>query len=282
MKTSPEKQDAELWRKSMEAQIASLRSGGACPIDRVMIVDSTPSTQDVAREEALAAGRGHGNGGARGGCVVIALRQTGGRGRLGRIWADTAELGLAVTFSLDVGSAESAELSMAAGLASVRACEDCLDSAALGLRWPNDVVERSGAGRKLSGVLIEVSGPPSRGVALVGIGINVLQGEEDFPGAIAGRAVSLAMLGSRATRLWVAGRLLVQLVEALGEEASARARAWVERDVLVGQRRTFEHANQRHTGVVERIDPSSTIVLRMDNGQEVALPSLTTSLIHDS
>src|SRR5262247_2632508 len=113
---------------------------------RVLVVRETASTQDFAREMA----------GNQGALLVVAGRQLAGRGRLGRRWADTSHLGLAMTFALDAQGAAPERLAIAAGVAACRAIDSLLgDLGRVGLRWPNDVVQRElgGApGRKLAGV----------------------------------------------------------------------------------------------------------------------------------
>jgi BirA family biotin operon repressor/biotin-[acetyl-CoA-carboxylase] ligase len=252
-----------LWADRLEETI---RRAGVRVVDRVRVLAETGSTQDAARAGA----------GGVPGLMLTAGRQTAGRGRLGRAWADSAHLGVAVTFAVEARSA--GVLSIAAGLASCRACGACLDEpAALGLRWPNDVVEFRGAQRKVSGVLIEEAGR----LALVGIGINVLHRDADWPEVLRGRAASLAQLGSSASRLDVLERLTIELDRTLAQPADALALAWTHADILRGSVRTFVHDGREHTGAVVSIDPAGEIVLESGAGERVRLPALSTSLRHD-
>ncbi len=109
---------------------------------------------------------------ARGGSVLVAEWQTAGRGRLGRPWI--SGLGNALTFSVlwrfDVGLNALAGLSLAVGVAIVRAL-NALGVREAGLKWPNDVMMPQG---KLAGVLLEAQGDmlgPS--AVVVGIGLNM-------------------------------------------------------------------------------------------------------------
>lgn len=253
-----------------DAELAGLadRLTAACAplrlIRRVHVVRETASTQDAARRLAE---------GTHEGVAVFAGRQTSGRGRLGRSWADTAHLGLAMTFA--VRSIDPALAALAAGLASCRACEELLpEPRAIGLRWPNDVVTREGD-RKLSGVLIEREGP----LLFIGIGINVHQTAADLDNLC---AVSLAMLASRASREQVAATLLRCLDEALQLPAEDLAREWLLRECLINSRRTFEHDGRRITGVVTAVDPLARLLVRDDEGRLIPLPALTTSMVHNS
>lgn len=238
---------------------------------RVAVVRETQSTQDFAR--MLATGRP--------GVVVIAGRQTAGRGRLGRKWADTSHQGVAMTFALSAHDLPPERLSIAAGVASCLAIEAALagSQARVGLRWPNDVVERTpaGPGKKLSGVLIE----QNETLSLIGIGINVLQMPGDWEKELAPKVTSLRALGSSWTRAQTAERLMVELDRALQSPAPDLAQRWSQRELLIGHRCAFRSGGAEYRGVVEAVDPATRIRLRTDDGQTVHLPALTTSMVHE-
>lgn len=282
MRGGPSETPIELWQDAVEAV---MRQERLALVRRVMVLAETESTQDAALR-ASADGVSS---------LVVADRQTGGRGRLGRQWVQgEAEeegkkqkaargLGVAATFALVKRDVPPARLSIAAGLAACRACEVLVGgvgvgpSTGLGLRWPNDVVERSGSQRKLAGVLVEAKGE----TALVGIGINVRHEAEDFPAVLGGRAASTSMLGSAATRLEVLIELVRQFDRALAMDPESLAAEWSRRDILVGSRRTFEHAGHRYEGTVQGVQPTSHIDLVTEDGRRVQLPALTTSLVHE-
>jgi BirA family biotin operon repressor/biotin-[acetyl-CoA-carboxylase] ligase len=110
--------------------------------------------------------------GAPSGAVLAVEWQPGGRGRLGRAWH--AGVGEALTFSLlwrlARGAGALSGLSLAVGSALARALER-EGAAAIGLKWPNDVLWQ---GRKLAGILIELSGDAlGPTAAVIGVGVNV-------------------------------------------------------------------------------------------------------------
>ncbi len=74
--------------------------------------------------------------------------------------------------------------------------------------------------------------------------------------------------------------MLTQLNTALGEEPESLAKGWHTRDTLTGTWQRFEHNGRRYEGIVESIDPSSTLVVRTTMGL-ARLPALTTSMVHD-
>jgi BirA family biotin operon repressor/biotin-[acetyl-CoA-carboxylase] ligase len=110
--------------------------------------------------------------GAPGGSVLALEWQSAGRGRMGRTWH--SGLGNALTFSVlwrfDCGIAALSGLSLVVGVAMMRALRK-LEVRDVGLKWPNDVVNRRG---KLAGILIEAQGDmlgPS--AVVIGIGLNL-------------------------------------------------------------------------------------------------------------
>jgi BirA family biotin operon repressor/biotin-[acetyl-CoA-carboxylase] ligase len=104
-------------------------------------------------------------------CLLVAERQSAGRGRLGRQW-DSAP-GRSLTFSLacPLAPADWSGLSLAVGLALAEALHP-----RIGIKWPNDLWLR-GEDRKLGGILIEtqLSAGAAPGVrqVVVGVGLNI-------------------------------------------------------------------------------------------------------------
>jgi len=126
--------------------------------------------------------------GAPAGSVVAADRQSAGRGRRGRSWLSSPESSL--TFSLlwrfSGNAASLSGLSLAVGVGLVRAM-DSLGAEGICLKWPNDVLLRSGDGfAKLAGILIELSSDRRGTQAIIGIGLNLLPPTEDLPQPAAG------------------------------------------------------------------------------------------------
>jgi BirA family biotin operon repressor/biotin-[acetyl-CoA-carboxylase] ligase len=155
-------------------------------VHRLAIVTST---NDAARGLALA--------GAMHGTAVLAIGQTRGRGTKGRVWHSAPGLGLYASFILrDPGGLPFAHLlPLAAGLAASDAVRETA-GIEVRLKWPNDLVH---AGRKLGGILSEsVAGASGGDFAVVGIGINVGHGSEDFPEDIRPFSTSLRLAGSGA------------------------------------------------------------------------------------
>ncbi len=110
--------------------------------------------------------------------VLLAERQTGGRGRLGRAWASplAANLYLSLARAFDGGLARLGGLGLVAGVAVAGVLQQ-LGYAGVRLKWPNDLVvadPADGVLRKLGGLLVEGGGEHAGPVrAVVGLGLNV-------------------------------------------------------------------------------------------------------------
>jgi BirA family biotin operon repressor/biotin-[acetyl-CoA-carboxylase] ligase len=128
--------------------------------------------------------------GAPEGSVLVAERQSAGRGRLGRQWESPARAGLAVSVLLrpsEVAVARYGWLPLMAGVALAEAVRKVADVDAY-LKWPNDLLVPGD--RKCGGILAEVIEP---GAVVLGIGLNVTLREDELPRP---DATSLALAGA--------------------------------------------------------------------------------------
>lgn len=182
----------------------------------VVALEEVPSTNDVVKELALQ--------GAPDGLAVVAAHQTAGRGRRGRTWV--ACPGKAVYLSVLLRPEWPASDVTLLGVLGGVACADAaaeLGVADLLIKWPNDVLTR---GRKLGGVLVEPRlGEDRIDFAVVGIGFNVAQQEEDWPPDLRASATSCLAEGCRVTGDEVIRALLHSLDRWYRPDADARRAA---------------------------------------------------------
>jgi len=104
--------------------------------------------------------------------VLLAERQSAGRGRHGRHWiaAPGEVLCLSVGWVFERMPQDMPALSLAVGVSCARALRQA-GIEGIGLKWPNDLVA---AHRKLGGILIETRTEPGGAVyAVIGIGLNL-------------------------------------------------------------------------------------------------------------
>jgi BirA family biotin operon repressor/biotin-[acetyl-CoA-carboxylase] ligase len=147
---------------------------------RVEVLAETGSTNAVVAERARA--------GEAPGLVVVAERQTAGRGRLDRHWESPARAGLTFSVLLAPPPDHVSWVPLMGGLAVARAVREQTGVDAV-LKWPNDVLVGD---RKLAGVLAEAVG----GSVVLGIGLNVSTRRDELPVEL---ATSLALEGADTT-----------------------------------------------------------------------------------
>lgn len=132
--------------------------------------------------------------GAPDGTVVIARRQTAGRGRMGRRFESPDGLGLYLSMLWrPVASPEGLLPLTAMAAASAALALRRVTGADVRIKWPNDLVLH---GKKLAGILTEGSLSGS-GVdyAVIGLGVNLRQQSRDFSPEVSGIATSLTAEG---------------------------------------------------------------------------------------
>jgi BirA family transcriptional regulator, biotin operon repressor / biotin---[acetyl-CoA-carboxylase] ligase len=209
------------------------------------------------------------------GAILIADRQTAGKGRLGRIWE--SEPGTSLTMSLrftlpnDTDSKASQLLGLlplAVGLAAHGSMSD-IGGARVELKWPNDLMDAE-TGRKLAGILCEAVPCGERTAVIVGIGVNVNKpGEVD--GIFAERAQWLNELahpaGAKVDLLTFAADLIVGIAATVSLLQYApgvvlddirRVCATIEKRVRV------EQLSETWTGIATEIDPTGALMVQRD------------------
>ncbi len=213
----------------------------------------------------------------RGVAVLLAERQTGGRGRRGREWTSplAAHLYLSLARHFSGGLARLGGLSLVAGIAAAEALRD-LGYPDAGLKWPNDlVVTRPQGLRKLGGLLVEGGGEHAGPVrAVIGLGINVR-----MPAADAARIdqpwcdlTGLSAPVAPPSRNAVAAAVLARLLPALDEfDASGLAPfrpRYAALDALAGQRVDVHGAVATLSGRALGLADDGALRVRMDDGEE--------------
>jgi BirA family biotin operon repressor/biotin-[acetyl-CoA-carboxylase] ligase len=210
--------------------------------------------------------------GAEHGEVVVAERQTAGRGRRGRTWISPARRNVAFSVVLrphDLPPARAPELTL---VAAVAVCDALHHSGVeAGIKWPNDLLVR---GRKIAGILTELSAEADRvHWVVVGVGVNVNARPEDFPPELRGEVTSLLMeRGQPAPRALFLAACLTGLegwYDRHEEEGMAPIlRAWKERSVTLGREVSVRTDAGEVVGVAEDLDLDGALLVRTARGLE--------------
>ena len=214
----------------------------------------------------------------RGTAVLLAERQTGGRGRRGRHWASplAAHVSFSVARRFGGGLARLGGLSLAAGVAAAEALH-ALGVAGVGLKWPNDVVVGTPAGmRKLGGILVEGGGEHAGPAhAVVGIGVNVrlpASASEAIDQPWTELAQCLGAGDGAVDRNVVAAALLGRVLPALAvfdrEGLAPFLLRFAAFDMLAGRAVRVADGPRDHTGIACGVAPDGGLRLQLADGTE--------------
>ncbi len=232
----------------------------------VVVKESTGSTNDDALALA-AAGAAHGT-------VVVAERQTKGRGRLGRRWQSPAgNLFFSVILREGLEPEAVGLVMIAAGVAVARALIKNYSILAK-LKWPNDV---RAFGKKLCGILAEGGGQGQLDYVVLGIGLNVNMRSEDLPPPIKEIASSIAEeTGKERPRAEVLGQVLDELELALADLARGDYETvlaqWMALDEIIGKQVRAETPAGIFRGQARGIRRDGALLVKDDeSGRERAV-----------
>ncbi|XXK59075.1 biotin--[acetyl-CoA-carboxylase] ligase [Porticoccaceae bacterium nBUS_09] len=233
------------------------------PNCRLKILSVVDSTNRYAREQAA----NH----ASSGLVVLAEKQTAGRGRRGKVWVSPLASNIYMSVVWDFSGAGDTlkGLSLAIGVAVRRALLK-LGVADIKLKWPNDIFVN---GKKLGGILLEMIGDPSAECSvIVGIGINVLMSESSAE-AIDQDWTDLQKASSvTISRNELVACLITETFEVLGNFQrtgfSVYRAEWQVADLLKNQSGTISKDRESVSGIVLGVDNSGSLRMRLSDGEE--------------
>jgi len=214
---------------------------------------------------------------AASGSVCFAELQTAGKGRRGREWV--SPFGSNIYFSIawhyqQGGYAAIAGLSLAVGVAVIRALRE-QHIHDVGLKWPNDIYSQ---GKKLGGILIEVSGEVDGGCSVViGVGLNVFLPESKAASITQAWTDITTITGQTLSRNALAGGLLNHLLPMIADFETQGLRAyldeWRRYDCLKGLPATLFIAQQSIEGIVEGVNDEGLLLLKRKDGVVQAFAS---------
>ena len=217
---------------------------------------SCGSTKDEAARLARA--------GAKHGTIVVAERQSSGRGRDGRVWeSPPGGLYMSAVLRPPMPVVDVPPMTLAIGIGLCDAVRTT--GAPAVLKWPNDLLVGR---RKLAGVLVEAQSQGGKlEAAIVGIGVNI---NGELPDAVAETAISLAeAAGTSVDRDAFVERMLAHVERWVDRYVSngieAIIPAWQER-MAIGLTARATIDGESRTGSVTGLDADGALLLRDDDG----------------
>ncbi len=221
----------------------------------ILYFPEVTSTMDVARDQA------------RNNCpdltVVIAGRQTKGRGRLKRHWlSDDGGLYFTMVLRPAIPLQSSFKVNFLASLTLARVIREMLRIDAM-VKWPNDILV---ADRKISGMLSELEAEADRVLFIgVGIGINVNNDPtEAEPGASSLKKIS----GRQISRKDLLSRFLEAFSERLkNADFEDVISEWKKYTVTLGRQVRIVTHLEESEGLAVDVDENGALVLELANGE---------------
>ncbi len=231
-----------------DRMVSQLNSGYA-----VTVVEEIPSTNTALK----------GMPDAPVGTTLLADRQSGGRGRLGRSF-HSPEGGLYLSTLL---AADTPQPTCRAAVAAARAIER-LCGAKIDIKWVNDLYLN---GRKVAGILAEGVLRPDGTLAAVVLGIGINVGAMEFPADLQSIATSLANEGYTLTREDLAAAFLNELTTALTDPTAMDE--YRRRNLVLGRQVTVVQGGEIYPATAIAITDEGYLTVRDANGNNHTLSS---------
>ena len=212
------------------------------------------------------------------GAVCVANRQTAGRGRMGRSFQSPKDRGVYLSILLRPQLPPQA-LMGATAMAAVALCRavEAVCGAPMAIKWTNDLIL---GGRKAGGILTEMALEGETGTVqslVIGGGINVLHGPEDFSPEVAELATSLRLeTGEAVSRPRLAAEMIRHLSR-LGADLGGDLAPWLaeyrRRCLTLGQpvRLLWTEGQRRATAL--DVDDQFGLMVRYEDGTEETIRS---------
>jgi BirA family biotin operon repressor/biotin-[acetyl-CoA-carboxylase] ligase len=204
--------------------------------------------------------------------LLVAERQTEGRGRQGRNWRSAPRDTLTFSLGLPMAPRDWSGLSLVVGVAIAEALHPDL-----GLKWPNDLWWHD---RKIGGILVETAGSGDAGSersVVVGVGLNITA--PAVTDGLRTPPAGLRELMPGITATAALGAIVPPLVRALLDFTEHGFAPWqarfAARDVLRGRAVTLSDGRQ---GTAASVDAEGVLQLRAASGEWESVRSAEVSV----
>jgi len=231
------------------------------------------STNTIAKEKAL-----HKAEGINEGTLIIAERQSAGKGRLGREWFSPAGgIWLSIILYPQLSPSYISRITLMTAVAVVKAIKICTQIKSQ-IKWPNDILINE---KKVCGILTEMSAELDIiNWVVVGIGVNVNIKQQEFPEDIRERTTSLKeVLGKKVLRVKLA-QIFLQECEKYYEslkrrESSSILKEWKLYSHTLGRKIRVDMGERIITGEAVDINEEGVLILKKEDGELVEIISGT-------
>jgi BirA family biotin operon repressor/biotin-[acetyl-CoA-carboxylase] ligase len=210
--------------------------------------------------------------GAPEGTVVVAEVQTGGRGRMGREWVSpVGGVWMSIILRPKLGPSEAQKITLICGVALARVLNRSYPLDAR-IKWPNDIHVK---GKKVAGILTEMEAEMDAvNFVVVGIGINVNFGVQEFPEELREGATSIQEeVGEEVSRPELVRDVLQELERVYRDFSEGRFQdlmeEWKVLSSTLGKRVKILTRKEPMVGKAVGITKDGALVLEKEDGSVV-------------
>lgn len=204
--------------------------------------------------------------------VIIAEKQTAGRGRQGKTFYSPADTGIYMSIIMDFPQTTK-DAALLTVRTSVAVSDAILEETGIetGIKWVNDLYLGT---RKICGILTEsvLSGP--KRYAIIGIGINV--STENFPAELEQKAGSLGTEASCCMNS-LPNTILAHVLR-IAEYEDNEIETYKKRSVVLGKDISYEREGVLQTGRAIEIDETGALIIDLGGGNRDRIQSGEISL----
>jgi len=231
------------------------------------------STNIIAKEKAL-----HRAEEINEGTLIIAERQSAGKGRLGREWfSPEGGIWLSVILYPQLSPSYISRITLMTAVAAVKAIKICTQIKSQ-IKWPNDILINE---KKVCGILTEISAELDIiNWVVVGIGINANIDHRDFPEDIQENTISLKEAsGKEISRVKLAQTFLQEFEKYYDKlkriEFSSILKEWKLCSHTLGRKIRVDMGERIITGEAVNINEEGALILKKEDGELVEIISGT-------
>jgi BirA family transcriptional regulator, biotin operon repressor / biotin---[acetyl-CoA-carboxylase] ligase len=208
--------------------------------------------------------------GAPEGTVVVAEKQTQGKGRKGRTWFSPEGEGIYTSIILrpPIAPNEAPKLTLMASVAVAEALLS-LTSLKINIKWPNDIMIN---GKKVAGILTEISTDMDRiDYVVIGVGVNVNTSRKGLHPDIRQTATSVFMETGKVFPRIALLRAYLEWLEIYYEAFKAKGfdpilNRWKHFADIIGQRISVDLMDSMRVGTVLDVDKDGFLILQDRKG----------------
>ena len=240
---------------------------------RIFYFPELESTNIIAKEKAL-----HITEAIDEGTIIIAEKQSAGKGRLGRKWFSPAGgIWLSIILYPQLPPSYIPRITLMTAVAAVKAIKICTQIEPQ-IKWPNDILINE---KKVCGILTEMSAELDIiNWVVVGIGINVNIDHLEFPEDIQENTISLKkVLGKEVLRVKLMQAFLWEFekyYESLKRrEFSSILKEWKLYSHTLGKKIRVDTGERIITGEAVNINEEGALILKKEDGELIKIISGT-------